>query len=201
MRLLPGSREPQRGPQHATRWVICLAIVLGQCALAAAQTAGPSEYQVKAAFLYNFAKFVEWPHDIVSDDDRPFKICIVGEKSVERELEQIVAGKSLDRHRVEVSQVHRVQEGRLCQILFIGASAGTDATRYLEALREVAVLTVGETQGFCEQGGVLNFWTQDQHVRFEINPQAAERARLHASSKLQRLAKVCAEPPRPEGGN
>ncbi len=163
------------------------------------QSSAPSERQVKAAFLYNFAKFFEWPPAALRET-RPFVICVLGDEEATRQLRPLVGGKSIDIHPVEVHQLRAVEEGRGCHLLFITASATSQALRYLGTLADNSVLTVGEVPGFCNHGGVLNFWMEADHVRFEINLKAAERARLHPSSKLLRLARVVSDPDQNGGG-
>jgi YfiR/HmsC-like len=165
-----------------------------------AQTSIASEYQVKAAFLYNFGKFFDWPSTVMSGNAQPFTICVLGGDAVTNELRPLVSGKSLGAHPVQVRQVHGVEEGRSCQILFITAAAAPQAMRSLGSLAESSVLTVGEVPGFCNQQGILNFRMEADHIRFEINLKAAERAHLHPSSKLLRLARIVGGPDQNGGG-
>ncbi|MEO7144602.1 MAG: YfiR family protein [Bryobacteraceae bacterium] len=147
-----------------------------------------SEYQVKAAFVYNFAKFVEWPPPV----DGPAGFCVFGEATVFSALEQVVRGKLIAGRTVEVKRLKQVEDPRReCQILFIAGGDAGSAQERAAALAEgssAGVLTIGESDGFLESGGIINFLLKDKKVRFEINLAAARKARLTISSKLLQLA-------------
>lgn len=186
-------------------WKACLCALVAGLVLVpssvAAQTNTATAYEVKAAFLYNFAKFFEWPAAARDRDNQPFTLCVLGQTEVTSQLQSLLGGKSVDTHPVHVRLVHATEEARSCQILFIAAVAAPQATRYLKELADISVLTVGEVPGFCSLGGIVNFWREADHIRFEINPPAAERAHLHASSKLLRLARIVGEADGNEGGH
>lgn len=146
---------------------------------------GASEYELKAAFLFNFAKFVEWP-DPASG---PLRVCIVGDDPFGNKLEDTVRGKEISGQPIEIRRLNREDNPRGCQIAFIGAS-GRDARSVLDTLGGASTLTVGESPNFAKQGGIINFVLEDNKVHFEINVDAAERARLRISSKLLSLAKI-----------
>ena len=194
-RRLPG-RQARRVCRLAGRWIAAW-LVLMQGLSTAAQTPA-TERQVKAAFLYNFAHFVEWPTEALTDDERPFFICLLGSDAPRQELEQSVSGKFLDRHPIRVTQV-REAGAATCHILFISADSG-QTRQWLERLHGSSILTVGESQNFCELGGVINFWRESEHVRFEISPRAAALAHLRPSSKLLRLARIVEVRPQASGG-
>jgi hypothetical protein len=153
-----------------------------------AQVAG--EYQVKAAFLYNFAKFVAWPPGSFSDGSTPIRICILGQDPFGPELRNITNDKTVNGRKLEVDQVIDLQVARTCHILFIASSEKTQLKRTFESLRGADVLTVGETKGFAELGGIVNFVLEDNRVRFEVNQKAAAQAGLTISSKLLAIAKL-----------
>ncbi len=161
---------------------------------AEAQRSADSEYQVKALYLYGFANFVEWPTSAMVGATQPFRICLVGNETVRQELQQVVKGKLVDGHEIQVIRIQRPKDPRLCHILFVTVAAAAQEAPYITLLRRSSVLTVGETPGFCGRGGIMNFWIDSKQVRFEINPKAAERAHLRPSSKLLRLARVVEEP-------
>ena len=201
---MPAPRSRCRLPVRQARRVrrlagCCIAawLLLVQGLNTSAQ-APATERQVKAAFLYNFVHFVEWPTEALANDDHPFFICLLGGDAPKQELEQIVSGKSLDRHPIRVMQI-REAGAAPCHILFI--TADSRRTRHsLEIVRRSSVLTVGESQNFCELGGVINFWRESEHVRFEISPRAAALAHLRPSSKLLRLARIVEMWPQASGG-
>jgi hypothetical protein len=152
------------------------------------------EYQVKAAFLFNFAKFVKWPENTFAAPTDPMTICVMGRSVLTRALQDIVNGKLVDGRRLAVRPVSLpVSPANLngaCQILFISGSEQQRTPTILAAWKSGGVLTVGETEGFAGQGGVINFTVEDNKVRFEINPGAATAQRLEISSKLLSLARI-----------
>jgi hypothetical protein len=158
------------------------------CSAAAAQSA--TEYQVKAAFLFNFAKFVEWPADAFPTADAPLQICVLGQDPFGRDFEQVIEDKAVSGHRLEVAHPDGVPQARACQILFIASSEKQKVREILQNLAGVSVLTVGDTPGFAMMGGVINFVLDENRVRFEINVKAAERAHLKLSARLLTVAKL-----------
>jgi hypothetical protein len=152
-----------------------------------AQPPAVPEYDVKAAFVYNFAKFAEWPEAAFRDPQTPLSVCIIGRGPAERSFEAI-RDKQIKRRDVIVLANDEIRSVRACHILFL---AGTDRRRtvqILESLKGAPVLTIGETSEFSEQDGVITFLSVDNKVRFEINQNAAKRAGLAISSQLLRMA-------------
>jgi hypothetical protein len=159
-------------------------------ALAATHAGAQSvdEYHVKAAFVFNFAKFIEWPTDSFKGPDDPLMICVLGQDQMANSLREAVNGKAIDGRPLVVRQVTIGQISNDCNILFVGSSA---TKRFQSSLRESAgLLTVGETPGFATDGGVICFKLEDGKIRFEINVAAAEHQQLHISSKLLSLAEI-----------
>lgn len=161
---------------------------------AAAPASPPTEYEVKAAFLYNFTRFVEWPPDALRDTDEPFVIAVLGHDPFGPVLDGTVAGKTVAGHRIEVRRAARVDEVLDAQMVFIAASERASAPAILKALDRPGVLTVGDTEGFAGRGGTINFVLQERRVRFEINPASAEQAGLKMSSQLLKLATLVRAP-------
>jgi uncharacterized protein DUF4154 len=159
--------------------------------MASAQTA--TEYQVKAAYLYNFAKFVEWPARNIASPTAPITLCVLDDPSFVSELNRIVKSKSVASHPVSVVPVHTPEQSRKCHVLFINASHDGQTRYILEELRDTSVLTVGEAKGFVEDGGIINFVLQDDRVQFQVNRKAAKRAGLSISSRLLAVAKLVLE--------
>jgi hypothetical protein len=155
---------------------------------AAAQSA--TEYQVKAAFLFNFAKFVEWPADAFPNADTPLQICVLGQDPFGGDFEQVIEDKTVNGHRLEVAHPDGVPQARACQILFVASSEKQRVRDILQGLAGASVLTVGDTPGFAQMGGVINFVLDENRVRFEINLKAAERAHLKLSARLLTVAKL-----------
>lgn len=148
------------------------------------------EYQVKAAFLYNFAKFVEWPALTFKNDKDPLRICVLGQNPFGNVLVEGVGGKTVLGRPLLVSDISDAGRGADCQILFIGSSERKRLRAIFTDLRIVGVLTVGETEGFATQGGIVNFKLEDGRVRLEINIEAAALAKLRISSKVLNLAQI-----------
>jgi hypothetical protein len=169
-------------------WVLGVVVLLVSFTRAQSTTAG--EYQIKAAFLYNFAKFVEWPPGSFPDADAPFRICVFGRDPFGESLRNITREKTMNGHRLEVHQIVDLQTARSCQILFIAASEQVQLKRILENMGGSNALTVGDTTNFVEQGGMINFVLENDRVRFEVSRRAADQAGLKISSKLLAVAKV-----------
>jgi hypothetical protein len=163
-------------------WLLLIA-----SAAAPAQTQSPSEYEVKAIFLYRFAKFIEWP-----EPSSPGPICIgiLGHDPFGDTLDEVVKGKSVNGRPFAIKRFSPGQQARDCHILFISSSEGKRLRSVLNELQGGGVLTVSETRGFCQTGGVINFELVDDSVRLEINVDAAERAGLRMSSRLLGVARI-----------
>jgi hypothetical protein len=166
---------------------------MGNLGAVSARAQGPGEYQVKAAFLYNFTKFVEWPAGISRNNGDSLMVCVMGEDPFDHALEEVVKGKNLNGKPFEVRHVSKVQEARSCQVLFVSSSERRKVRSILEGLKGASVLTVGDTPGDAKQGCIIGFLIEDNKVRFEINVRAANLANLKVSSKLLSLAKVVRE--------
>jgi hypothetical protein len=173
-----------------------LAALLALQVPAAAQTA--SEYDVKAAFLFNFTKFVDWPATAFPDPGS-LKVCVLGEDPFGRSL-QAVAGEAVASRKLTVVRSDAIPKPGGCQILFISRSERERLPQILAANKDAPVLTVGDTKGFVDQGVIINFILEDSKVRFEINTDAADRAGIRISSKLLQLARRIVPTPGGKGG-
>lgn len=190
MRILnsaPAEVEVMRSPRGVL-WV--LGVVVLCLSGTSAQTPTAGEYQIKAAFLFNFAKFVEWPASSFADASAPLRICIFGRDPFGDELSDITRDKTVNGRRLEVDKGIDLQAARTCQILFISSSEKGRMKDVLTRLGGSSVLTVAESEGFAEQGGMINFVLEKSRVQFEVNRKAAEQAGLKISSKLLSVAKV-----------
>jgi uncharacterized protein DUF4154 len=147
------------------------------------------EYQVKARFLGNFAKYVEWPSESFKSANDPIVICILGNDPFGGALDQAVDGKEVAGRRFLVRPISNVPPDLTCHILFVPASERKRFRSMAASIENSAILTVGEIQGFPADGGVINFGIEDGRVRFEINPEAAGRKHLRISSRLLSLAR------------
>ena len=172
-----------------------LLLFLAFAGLAAAQEAPPLEYELKAAFLYNFVKFVEWPPEAFAGARSPLTICVYGEDPFGASLDGVVRGESLGERSLLVQRPETLEELRDCHVLFVSHSERQRMPEILARVEGAPVLTVGDTDGFLRAGGMINFVLEENKVRFLINQAAAERSGLRISSKLLRLAK--GTPPSP----
>jgi hypothetical protein len=152
----------------------------------------PTEYQVKAAFLYNFAKFVEWPPE-PNEQKAPLAICVFGRDPFDGALERVTQGKTIDGRRIVIRRTRDIAIARSCQILFVSLSEAGRMAELFEALRDTSILSVSEIPRFCRAGGVIAFEMEGQRVRFRVNVNAASRVRLKISSKLLQLAVTAPE--------
>ena len=184
--LTPAKVEFMLVEKRVLRMLVIVALSLTS---ARAQSPTADEYQVKAAFLYNFAKFVEWPPDSFATASAPIRICILGRNPFGRNLSEITEGKTINGRKVLVDQVADLQQARTCTILFVSSSEKGQLKRVFEGLQGAAALTVGDSKTFIEQGGMVNFVLENDRVQFEVNRRAAEMAGIKISSKLLNVAK------------
>jgi hypothetical protein len=171
-----------------SRWsALLLAALLAVPGGVRAQGAG--EYDLKAAFLYNFAKFVDWPPSAYLEPNASFRICVLGKDPFGGSLQAAVSGEEIAGHKLTVVRTDSLAKPSGCQILFVSRSERDQTKEVLAAVRDSPVLTVGDSPGFLEQGGIINFLLEGTKVRFEINNEAAARSKLTISSKLLQLAR------------
>jgi len=177
---------------------------------ARADSPSSQEYQVKAAFLYNFLQFVDWSEEKSADSNKPITIGIIGKDPFGNAFEPIkdkkVKGRSVIIKRFKSFEELKKSTGKdkpelgreiealtKCHLLFICSSEQENLKEIINSVRDHNVLTVGETEGFLESGGIINCFVEENKIRFEINISAAERAKLEIRSQLLRLAKRIVE--------
>lgn len=163
--------------------------VLAALSCAGVPAAPPTEYEVKAAFIHNIAKFVEWPASPASGTAR---LCLLGGDPFGGALDAL-RGKPISRLSWEIVPAGAGNDLKACRVLFIAASESSNLDRILERLGNSPVLTLGDTDGYAERGVMVNFYREENRVRFEINREAAARARLGISSQLLKLARIVRE--------
>lgn len=163
------------------------------CLAANSQPVPVTEYQVKAAFLYNFARFVEWPSTAFSGQDAQLQICVYGPDPFGEDLRSLTHDKLVNGRRLLVKDVVDLQQARSCQIVFIARPEKIEIAKILQSLQGANVLTVGEAKGFADNGGMINFILQNEHVQFEVNHREAKRAGLTISSRLLSVARAVIE--------
>jgi len=148
-----------------------------------------SEYQIKAAFLYNFAKFVEWPAAVSQKGSAAFKIGILGDDPFGADI-AVIEKKLVRSKPLKILRANALDELSGCQVIFICASVEPWLADILERLQGKPVLTVGDTNRFAHQGVMINLINVGNKIRFQINPAAADRVGLKISSQLLRLADI-----------
>ncbi len=168
---------------------VLFALAFQACTGTAWAQSAVDENRMKAAFLFHFAQLVEWPADAPNAGSDSLLLCTLGDNPFYGQLENTVTGKKIGLRTLRTRHVRTLQEARGCDALFISKSEGNRIPPLLENLRSAPVLTVGDADGFLAAGGIIHLFLEGNKVRFEINRQAAETARLRISSQLLLLAK------------
>jgi YfiR/HmsC-like len=150
----------------------------------------PSEYQVKAAYLFNFLKFVEWPEEAFPDPLAPIVIGIAGDDPFGSALPQVVVGKTVQGRDLVIRKYRAGEDLRSSHILFISGSEKKKVPQIVASLRGSSVLTVADFTEFLGDGGMIQLYSENNRIRFAINVDATGRAKLKISSKLLSLARV-----------
>jgi hypothetical protein len=193
--------QPQRVPGRGMTsprglFVRGLAAVVGSamfCASVvsclAADSPGFKEHELKAAFLYNFTKFIEWPTNRFADTNAPFVVAVVDDGPLTTELEQVANSRKVGGRVLIIKQVKAPAEMRGVHMVFFHDLPDSRVKEWLTAAHAAGVLTVGESEAFFKQGGMINFLLEGEKIRFEINVDQTETAGLKISAQLQKLAK------------
>ena len=163
------------------------------------QAAPSVEYQVKAAFLLNFAKFVEWPQDAFQTDKTPITLCVFRHDPFGSALDEIIREKAINNRELLARRVNDLPELKTCQLVFVSGREEKQLPEILNSLKGASALVVGEGEDFAERGGAVQFFLENNKLRFAINVDAIQRARLQASSKLLALARIVHDSGRPKG--
>jgi hypothetical protein len=182
----------QSHPTTRRRWLVRLVGLCLAGACAAAADTGPvaSEYQVKAAFIYNFTKFTDWPPGAFSSPRAPIVIGILGEDPFGQTMDDLVRGETVRERPLVVKRLRAGNDLRSCHILFISQSEKERLPAVLSQLKGSPILSVADLAGFAEQGGMVNLLLANKTVKIEINQAAAEQAGLQISAKLLKLARL-----------
>jgi len=174
-----------RGPAAA---LACAFVLLVANRRSGAQSATTGE--VKAAFLYNFARFTEWPSDAFKSDSSPFVIGIAGDEVLRHNVDIVIRGKFAGNRSLETRQVKDAIDMAGVHILYIGGRASSHVEDFVQVLNGGPVLTVGDGDQFSDKGGMINFLIVGNRVRFEIKLDATEHSRLKVSSRVLTLARI-----------
>jgi len=153
-----------------------------------AQNAQPTKYQIEAAFIYNFARFVDWPTQAFTDASSPMVIGVLGKNRFGSDLAQMISGKAIRGHPLQFKECASLADATHCQVLFVSDSEKNHLSKDISALGGDSVLTVSETDNFIAAGGMIDLRIVNDKMRFDINNSAAKTAGLTISSKLLSLA-------------
>lgn len=192
MRRHPLGRPSERRFLPLSMFLFC-AILGTTCSMGAPKEARAQsqteEYRVKAALLFRFAQFIEWPPEAFKDASDPVNFCTVADDPFDGALDDAVAGKKIGARVIRVLHLRGPENVKGCQLLFVGAKETKRIPAILASANDSPIVTVGETDGFAQKGGVINFLLEDKKIRFEINAGAAQQAGIKISSRLMLLAK------------
>jgi uncharacterized protein DUF4154 len=188
MTILQTSDRSRRLSVRVKACILFLIILLA-CPREWSAESAAEEYSVKAAFLFHFAQFVEWPQSAFNGPGSPLTYCIGGQDPFHGALDNTLSGKTISGRPLRVLHLKLSQDLQGCQVLFLGAAEKKTIPSALSGLGRKPVLTVGETEHFVADGGMIGFSVEESKIRFEINLGAAERANLKISSRLLSLAK------------
>jgi hypothetical protein len=178
---------PARALRLAIRCTLAVVCSLPWTAPASAQEPNPLEYQVKAAYLLNFARYAEWPPTAFASPTSPITICLFGRDPFGRQLDETLDGRRVSGRLFRVVRSAR-PAGEVCHVAFLGRASVAIREAWLQALQGEPTLTVGESADFARAGGMIGFVLADETVRFEINVDAVETAGLQISSRVLALA-------------
>ena len=163
-----------------------------------AQATPSVEYRLKAAFLYNFSKFIEWPADAFQSDKAPILLCVFRDDPFGNDLDEILQGKTVNGREVLARRIYELRELKSCQLVFVSYREDDHLSEILNSLRGTSALVVGESDGFAERGGGIQFFLENNKLRFAVNVDAVHKARLRVSSKLLALARIVHNQPDPK---
>jgi len=169
--------------------VVALIVSLNPIANSA-EPSRPGEYEVKAAFLYNFVKFTEWPPEEIAKIGQPFVIGVLGKDPFGAALDKVVEGETVYKKPILTKRFSRLEDAANSHVLFISSSEGNNLPAILRALDNHSILTVSEIENFAQRGGVINLKKENERIVFEINIDAARSAGLTMNAQLLKLAKI-----------
>ena len=169
---------------------ISLAALFPHACVAQAQSEPKGEYALKAVFLYNFCRFIEWPKSAFTSPNDPIIIGVIGEDPFGSLLNETVQGETSRGRAIRVQHFAKPDAIAKCHLLFVSHSEAARTEKILSAVRGKSVVTVGETDAFIDRGGMIALTTDKSRVRLHINPSLLRAASLDVSSKLLRVAEV-----------
>jgi len=182
----PGGK---RWMTYVIAWSVCLGFWCEVGRVGWADSSLP-EYQVKALFLLNFTKYVEWPPNAFAASNTPITIGLYGESKLGEALTSVVAGKTIGGRTIAIREIEGADDSSQCQILFVSDSESSRMRQILDKTSALPILTVGEDAAFAQYGGIINFVLKNGNVRLQIDLMAAKKAGLTISSRLLAVADV-----------
>jgi hypothetical protein len=180
---------PGRGARVGS-WAAALSTIAVLLAIPSAGRASVGEDEVKAAFLLNFTRYVEWPESTFAGARAPFVICILDDTGFASTASRVIGERTVEERPITVSSRENLESTRDCHILYLPASQQGQQETVITEISDVSVLTVSDSEGFALMGGIANFRRAGTKLRLEINREAAARARLKVSARLLRIADV-----------
>ena len=171
------------------KWLILIALLLMQLPVVRAQDL-PAEEQVKAVFIFNFTKFIDWPSDAFISTDSPFIIGVVGKQSISSYLQEAIAGEYAAGRTILIKHYSSPKDVRNCHILYIGSEDPDKVKAIIASTQNHSILTVGDSPNFLRWGGMVRFFTEKGKIRLEINSDAARSSGIRISSKLLSVASI-----------
>jgi hypothetical protein len=195
------TRSLQAAHCRAQFCATALATLLSLAAVTSTRAqASPSvEYQVKAAFLLNFAKFIEWPPNVFQGEKSPITVCIFRYDPFGSALDDIIRGKNINNRELLARRINELPDLKACQLLFVSNTEDKHLSEILNSLKGASALVVGESEDFAERGGGVQFFLENNKLRFAVNVDAVQRAHLAVSSKVLALARIVHDQGHPKG--
>ena len=181
-------------PAGVVTLIMILALDTAPVQAQAEETAVSNEYQIKAAFLLNFLKFIEWPSAVLPRNDSPITIGILGQDPFGSALPDTLRDENVRGHPLSLRRSSDINDLRACQLIFISKSEAPREGQIITSISELPILTVSDNAGFCREGGVIQLYLEDKKVRFMINQPGALNLGLKVSSQLLNVAKVFGHP-------
>ncbi len=177
-------------------WLVLAGLLSGGVSHGAGADSGAAkEHQIKAAFVYNFLKFVEWPEAKLGDTNSALTIGVIGKGPMTAELQKTVKDRRINGRELVVKTIETPEAARTTHLLYVTASEDSRLSDWLAQIADASILTVGESEEFAKRGGIMTFVLEGDKLRFEINIDAAEAAKLRISAQLQKLAKTIRRKP------
>jgi hypothetical protein len=182
-------------------FVVALAAILSLISPAPGktQTGDSIEYQLKAAFLFNFAKFVEWPQTSFQNERAPITLCVFRYDPFGSSLSDVIRGKTINNRSLAARTINELPELKGCQLVFVSEREDRYLPEIVGSLKGASVLVVGESEGFADRGGAVQFFLENNKLRFAVNVDAVQRSRILVSSKLLSLARIIHDAGQPKG--